>query len=79
VKGFGQIVNITFIVAKKNNLQFILLYLRYMWGGRWLKTSCGEGGGWLKMSKYHHMGEGSKVAQKNHHMIFERSLSALFR
>jgi len=24
--------HITFIVAKKLNLQFILLYLRYMWG-----------------------------------------------
>jgi len=28
---FRQIVLITFIVTKKANLQFILLYLRYMW------------------------------------------------
>jgi len=33
--------HVTFIVAKKKlSLQFILLYLRYMWGeGGWLKTS----------------------------------------
>jgi len=32
------------------------------------------GGDWLKTSEYRHMGEGSKIAQKNRHMIFERSL-----
>jgi len=30
--------HIIFIVAKKLNLQFVLLYLRYMWGRGWLKT-----------------------------------------
>jgi len=40
-KGFWPNRHITFIVAKKLNLQFILLYLRY-----W------EGVGWK-----HHMGE----------------------
>jgi len=40
-----------------------------------LKTSY-EGGGWLKTSDYRHIGGGvSKIAQKNRHMIFERSLN----
>jgi len=33
---------ITVIVTKKLNLQFILVYLRFMWGRGWLKTSYGE-------------------------------------
>jgi len=35
--------HITLAVAKKLNLHFILLHLRYMWG--WLKTSYGGGVG----------------------------------
>jgi len=31
--------------------------------------------GWLKTSEYRYMGEGSKIAQKICHMIFERSVS----
>jgi len=65
--GFSQIV-ITFTVAKKRNLQFVLLY---MWGGGggWLKTSYEEWGereGWLKNVRIPSYGEeGSKIAQKN--------------
>jgi len=50
-------------VAKKLNLQFILLYLRYMWGEGWLKTSYG-GMGWLKTSEYRLWGRGIKLLKK---------------
>jgi len=70
--------HIAFIVAKKLNLQFILLYLRNMWGeGIGWKRHMG-GRGWLKTLEYRHMGEGSKIAQKNRHMIFERFLCQVF-
>jgi len=39
--GVAKPGQITFIVAKKLNLQFILLYLRYM---------CGEGVGWKRQT-----------------------------
>jgi len=42
-------------------------------GGDWLKTSYG-GKGWLKTSVPLYGGRESKIAQKNRHMIFERSL-----
>jgi len=46
------------MVAKKVNLRFLLLYLRYTYGeeGSSVKTSYGRG--WLKTSEYRHMGEG---------------------
>jgi len=33
--------------------------------------------GGLKTSEYRHMGGGSKIVQKNRHMIFERSQRVL--
>jgi len=45
--------HIAFIEAKKLNLQFILLYLRYMWGEGLVEKVIWEG--WLKTSEYRHM------------------------
>jgi len=42
--------HITFIVAKKLNLQFILLYLRYMWGKGLVENVIWGGRDWLKIS-----------------------------
>jgi len=50
-------------VAKKLNLQFVLLYLRYMW----------REVGWLKMS----YGGGGLKLLKKHLMIFKRSPTVL--
>jgi len=52
----SQIV-ITFIVAEKANSQFLLLYLRYIWG---LVENVGGGG--LKLLKKSHMFERSRSA-----------------
>jgi len=42
--------HITFVVPKKSlNLQFILLYLRYKWGGVGWKLYMG-GGGWKRQN-----------------------------
>jgi len=59
--------HITFVVAKKLNLQFTLLYLRYTWRDGLVENIIKwGGGGWLKTSEYRHMGKerGSKIAQK---------------
>jgi len=37
-------------VAKKLNLEFILLYVRYTWGRGWLKTLYREGVGWKRQN-----------------------------
>jgi len=54
--------HITFTVAKKLTLQFILLYLRYMWG----LVENVIWGEWLKASENHHMGG---IAQKTSYDI----------
>jgi len=57
-------------VAKKSEFTvYFALFPVYLGGVGWLKTSDG-GKGWLKTSEYGHMGGGSKIAQKNRHMIF---------
>jgi len=50
-------------VAKKLNSQFILLYLRYMWG-EGLVENVKWGRGLAETSEYCHRGRGSKIAQK---------------
>jgi len=58
--------HITFIVAKKLNLQFNLLYLRYMLGEGLVENVIWSGRDWLKTSEYRHIGRrGFKIAQKN--------------
>jgi len=54
------------------NLQFIMLYFRYMWGkGGWLKPSY-EGEGLAENVRIpSYRGKGYKIAKKCH-MIFER-------
>jgi len=68
--------HITFIVAKKLDLQFILLYLRYMWGGGgdWLKTSYGGLAENVRIPSYG--GRGLKLLKNPSYdiLIFERSL-----
>jgi len=54
---------IILIVAKKANLQFILLYFRYMWG---------EGVGWKR-----HMGEEGLAETSEHRHMGEWSLKLL--
>jgi len=51
-RGFGQIVILLLQLLKKLNLQFILLYLRYVWGEErvWLKTSYGGGVSWKRQN-----------------------------
>jgi len=57
--------HITCIVAKKLNLQFILLYLRYMWGeGVGWKRHIWRGGVGRKRQNTVIWGKGSKIAQK---------------
>jgi len=46
--------------------------------GGWLKTSYGGKGLAENVRKPSYMGGGSKIAQKNRHMIFERSLNINF-
>jgi len=66
--------HITFIVAKKKlNLQFILLYLRYMWGRGFVENVIWVEGGWLKTPEYRHTGGRGLKLLKNRQMIFERS------
>jgi len=63
---FGQIVTKTFTAAEKVNLQFLLLYLRYM--GKVVGWKHHNGGlvHWLKISEYrrHCGGSRSKIATK---------------
>jgi len=67
---------ITFIVAKKLNLPFILLYLRYMRGrGLVENVIWGEGLG-ENVRKSSCRGRGLKLL-KNRHMIFERFLTGV--
>jgi len=54
-----------------------LLYIYGIFLGRGLVENdiWARGRGWLKTSEYHHIGEReSKIAQKNHHVIFEHFL-----
>jgi len=71
--------HITFIVAKKLNLQFILLYLRYMGEEVGWKCHMREGVG-CKTSEYSHMEGGCLKLLKKYiyHMVFERSLKAQY-
>jgi len=87
-RGFAQTVrvpscegwlncHITLIVAKKLNLQLILLYLRYMWeeGVGWKRHMGGRG--WLKTSEYRHIGErGLKLLKKPSYDIWTFPSSA---
>jgi len=58
-KGIWPNRHITFTVDKKNlNLQFILHYLRYMWGRGLVENVIWRGESWLKMLEYRHMGGG---------------------
>jgi len=67
--------HVTFIVAKKLNLQFIFSqFTVYVGEGGWLKASYG-GRGLAEKSEYRHKGGGSLKLLKNRHMIFERAPS----
>jgi len=62
-----------FIVAKKLNLQLILLFLRYKWGRGLNERHMGGGADNVGIPSYG--GSGSlKLLKKNRYMIFERSL-----
>jgi len=60
-------------LLKKLNLQFILLYLRYIWGSGLVENVIwGEGVGW-KVRIPSKRGGGCLKLLKKRHMIFERS------
>jgi len=59
---------------KQLNSQFLLLYLRYICGVIGWKRHMWEVVGWKRQNTVI-CGEESKIAQKNCHMIFERSLT----